>query len=127
MPSKMYNLFSLFLLSNVQYIASEDNIDLYDMNIQQVEGTNHLEISFRVNGSIEDLNGHFSVVHKDCPAWSCGSTTVGIKGEGQKVTIELLTLSPCKSYSGIAVNAFRPLTSGPLKVYTKIGRQIALI
>ena len=118
MPSKMYNLFSLFLLSNVQYIASEDNIDLYDMNIQQVEGTNHLEISFRVNGSIEDLNGHFSVVHKDCPAWSCGSETVGIKGEGQKVTIELLTLSPCKSYSGIVVNAFRPLTGGPLKVDT---------
>ena len=127
MLSKMYKVLFLFLLSNIQYTVSESKIDLYDVNIQQVEGTNHLEISFRVNGSIEDLNGHFSVVHKDCPAWSCGSETVGIKGEGQKVTIELLTLSPCKSYSGIAVNAFRPLTSGPLKVYTKIGRQIALI
>ena len=61
MPSKMYNLIFLFLLSNVQYIASEDKSDLYDISIQQVEGTNHLEISFRVNGSIEDLNGHFSV------------------------------------------------------------------
>ena len=57
MPSKMYNLIFLFLLSNIQYIASEDKIDLYDVNIQQVEGTNHLEISFRVNGSIEILNG----------------------------------------------------------------------
>ena len=87
MLSKMYKLFPLFLLSNIQYAVSESKIDLYDMSIQQVEGTNHLEISFRVNGSIEVLNGHFSVVHKDCPAWSCGSTTVGIKGEGQKVTI----------------------------------------
>ena len=118
MLSKMYKLLFLFLLSNIHFTASEGKIDLYDINIQQVEGTNHLEISFRVNGSIEDLNGHFSVVHKDCPALSCGSTTVGIKGEGQKVTIELLTLSPCKSYSGIIVNAFRPLTGGPLKVDT---------
>ena len=59
MLSKMYKVLFLFLLSNIQYTVSESKIDLYDVNIQQVEGTNHLEISFRVNGSIEDLNGHF--------------------------------------------------------------------
>ena len=115
----LYNILALFLLDNIQYTVSDDKIDLYDMNIQKVEGTSNLEISFRINGSIEVLNGHFSVVHKDCPAWSCGSTTVGIKGQGQKISIDLPTLSPCKSYSGIALNAFRPSThNGPLKVYT---------
>ena len=79
-------------------IQHRHNINFVETKLQAV-GYNHLKIVFRVRKEIEHLNGHFSVHHKDCPSSNCGSTTMATPlSQGQMITIQLASLSPCKSY-----------------------------
>ena len=104
----MYRIVILFLIfdtaasGNISHldggIQHRHNIDLYETKLQAV-GFNHLKIVFRVKKEIEHLNGHFSVHHKDCPSSNCGSTKMKTPlSQGQMITIQLASLTPCKSY-----------------------------
>ena len=93
----MYRIFILLLIFDNP--AASYNINIGRQTLQ-AEGHKHLKIVFAIWREIEYLSGHFSAHHKDCPSSNCGSTRMPLPIlQYQKITIQLASLSPCKSYS----------------------------
>ena len=77
------------------------------MKIESINDEN-LTVSIKIVGNdIGQFNGHFSVVHKECPNKQCGSTTKDLPlAQGQRITIET-NLSPCRNYSRLEIRAHK--------------------
>ena len=66
-------------------------------------GFTGIRFSFRVRGETDQLNGHFTVEHKDCKKDTCGQKLYPSSiSDGYKVYVET-DLSPCLSHFGIKI------------------------
>ena len=100
--SNMYWI--LILFHHFQQNQSVE-LSMYDLQMEALD-SKYLKIYFLIWGNnVGLLNGHFTVHHKDCPFYDCGSSIYqGPLVPRKKISIKT-SLSPCRNHSGIEVRS----------------------
>ena len=90
------------LLFNLPLIFGQ--IKISDENTEPLNDTG-IRFSFRVRGNTNQLNGHFSVEHKDCSNRYCGQKVYSPPiSDGNQIRIGT-ELSPCSDHFGLKIKA----------------------
>ena len=90
------------LLFNLPLIFGQ--IKISDENTEPLNVTG-IRFSFRVRGNTDQLNGHFSVEHKDCSNRYCGQKVYSPPiSDGNQIRIGT-ELSPCSDHFGLKIKA----------------------